>query len=346
MVPIPVPEPYTFPVTLRVTRKIFIGNIAFGLLFVGIFLYGLITINPSVDPMTWIICLLAGVLLGVTSLEIISREIRLTDDRIFYREWFYWREMEYTKITAVQYYYQIESQSGGKFPILELSGRAGTKMALGLGMFESPANLWIIYDVLRKKAIRADICQTTETFFADPNAIAWQRIKEPEPYTLPLTLGVDRGSSILLSVLFLPVIAGILYFGVFLSPPQNLATWVFFFLITGGFLIGYLALVMPAIRLSGDRISCRDHFFAKEMEYRRITAVRYYYRDTWSAWDSGPVLELSADTGDMITISLGMFISSEHLPLIYDVLKKNAPRANLPQSPREFFARPGTIVAS
>jgi hypothetical protein len=82
------------------------------------------------------------------------------------------------------------------------------------------------------------------------------------------------------------------------------------------------------------------------MEYTEITRVRYYYRDTWTFWSSGPVLELSGKSGDRIAMQFGPFISPAHLAVVYDVLKKKAPQANLRNSAGVFFSRPDAIVGS
>jgi hypothetical protein len=109
-------------------------------------------------------------------------------------------------------------------------------------------------------------------------------------------------------------------------------------------LIAGFFFVMPAVRLTGDRISYREFFFWQEMEYAEITGVRYYYRDTWTVWSSGPVLELSGKSGDRIAMQFGPFISPAHLAVVYDVLNKKAPQANLRNSPGVFFARPDEMV--
>jgi len=40
------------------------------------------------------------------------------------------------------------------------------------------------------------------------------------------------------------------------------------------------------------------------------------------------------------------FISPKNLPIIYDVLKKNASRAGIHKSPEEFFAHPDITAGS
>jgi hypothetical protein len=169
-------------------------------------------------------------------------------------------------------------------------------------------------------------------------------IPAPEPYTLPLTLRIDRSVPVNMSILSLTVI--LLFVSAITNPPGTLAGWMLCFLITAGLLLVCFFFVLPAIRLTGDRISYRELFFWKDIEYTRITGVRYYFRDTWTFWTSGPVIELSMDSGDRIAMQFGSFISPAHLPVIYDVLKKKAPQAGLRNSPGVFFSRPDAIVGS
>jgi hypothetical protein len=118
-----------------------------------------------------------------------------------------------------------------------------------------------------------------------------QPIPAPEPYTLPLTLRMDGSVPINMSAPLLLVLAVMTYIAsAVANPPGSLAGWMPCFLITAGLLLGCFFFVMPAVRLTEDRISCRVLFFWNGMEYTRITAVRYYYRDTWTFWTSGPVL--------------------------------------------------------
>jgi hypothetical protein len=344
MLPIPAPVPYALPYVLRKNRRSFIVFFAIILLLcIAPWLYFAASTDPAGDPVTWIGCFLFVAFFGLLLLGSVSGKIILTEDRISSREWFFWKEMEYARITAVRFYYK-DAGEGGTVPMLELSGDTGKKITINLGMYASPANLWVIYDVLKKKAVLAGIHQSPDEFFTVPGETSWGKNALLEPYTLPLILRIDRVSSIIVSVLFLPLIAAIFYFGVFLSPPANLATRVFFLLITGFFLLGYLAFVMPAIRLTEDRISLRTWFFWKELEYTRITVVRFYCRNSYPGWDSEPVLELSGDTGDRITLSFGILISADHLPVIYDVLKKRAPQAGLGKSAEEFFTHPDAIA--
>jgi hypothetical protein len=295
---------------------------------------------------TWILCLLLAAGLGISCLDTISRGIRLTEDRISYGKWFFWKGLEYTRITAVRFYYRI-AQRGVKLPMLELSGDTGNKITIDLGLFDTPTNLGIIYDVLNKNARHADFSNSPEAFFTDPGANALKGHMVPEPYTLPLTLRVARSTFMFWSILCLPIIAAMVYFAAIGSPPPNMVTWALVFLMIGGFSLLYLYFILPAIRLTEDKISYREHFFSKEMEYTTITAIRYYYRDSRSVWDSGPVLELSGDNGDKITMRfVNSFISPKNLPIIYDVLKKNASRAGIHKSPEEFFAHPDITAGS
>jgi predicted outer membrane lipoprotein len=144
------------------------------------------------------------------------------------------------------------------------------------------------------------------------------------------------GTFIALSVFFLPFIAILIF-----------STWVLGLPLAAGVGLLYLNAITHEIRLTEDRISYREWFFSKEMEFQRITAVRYcYYKNTWAFWNWGPVLELSGDSGDTITISFGTLINPERLPVIYDVLKKHALRADLRKSPEEFFRDPDPTAGS
>lgn len=335
MQPIPAPGQYTLPLTLRKNRRTFIASSVIFLLITAFPLYYLVTTNILDDPTIWIMCFLLAAFFGVFFLGGLSNGIRLTEDRISNRELFFSKEMEFQRITAVRFY--IQNSGEVESPILELSEDSGTTITINLGMFDSQKNRWIIYDVLKKKASRAGIKKSFEEFFTDPDAATpWRRNLKPGPYQLPLTLRMGLGTFIALSVLFLPFI-GIAIFSTWLPGP----------LAGAGVGLLYLNTITQGIRLTEDRISYREWFFSKEMEYQRITAVRYhYYKSTWAFWNWGPALELSGDSGDTITMKFGTLINPEHLPVIYDVLKKNAIRADLRNSPEEFFAHPGAIAGS
>lgn len=340
MLSIPAPVPYTLPISLQKNQKIFIpGAVLFLLLGIAPFFFFGMSTDPAGDPVTWSVCFLFAVFWGLVFLGVVSSNVRFTEDRISTREWFFRKEIEYARLTAVRFSYR-NGGGGGSVPILELSSDNGNKITLNLAMYGSPANFWIIYDVLKKKAGLAGIHQSPDEFFTVPGETAWRKNILPEQYSLPLTLRINRGPFIGLSVFFLPLIAAILWFGVVLSPPPNLVTWVLFIVITAFFLLPYLSMILPAIRLTEDRISCRKWFFWKEMEYARITGVRFSYRN------SDPMLELSGDTGNRMTVEFGGFISPEHLPIVYDVLKKKAGLAGLHQSPEEFFAHPDVNAGS
>jgi hypothetical protein len=342
MLPIPAPVPYTLPLTLRKNRRpVITFSVGILLLCIAPTLYFATITNPPRTVGEWLIFFFIAGFFVLLFLGGLSNKIRLTEDRISYREWFFTKEMEYSRITKVRFYFR-DAGRGGSIPTLKLSGGAGHPIAINLSMYASPANLWILYDILKKKACRVDLEKSPDEFFTIPGETAWRKNLQPKRYTLPLTLRIDRASFITISVIFLPLIAAILSFGVVFSPPPNLATWALFILITVFFLLLYLAMSLPAIRLTEDRISCRKWFFWKVIEYTKITKVRFYYRPSWPSWDSNPILELSGDTGDTITVNFGMIISVDHIPVIYDVLKKKAGLAVLNKSPEEFFAHPGS----
>ncbi|OPX63189.1 MULTISPECIES: hypothetical protein [unclassified Methanoregula] len=345
MQPIPAPEPYTLPLTIRVPRSSFILFSVIFLLLIALLLF-FATGIPLVTMEDWTPVFLIAAGMGLCYLFFVMPAIRLTEDRISYRAWFEWSEMEYTRITSVRYYYLTGGDAAAKFPVLELSGDSGNLITINLGMFVFPATLWIIYDVLKKKAPRAYLRNSQEKFFTDSDTTAWRKDLQPGPYSLPLTLRVNPVFFFTMSVIFLPLIAHFFYLAAFAYSTETMEVRVFFSLIIAGLLLVYLFFIMPAIRLTEDRISCRHHFFWNEMEYSRITAVRYCYHDTQTAWDSGPVIELSGESGERITMKFGMFISPLHLPVIYDVLKKKASRAGLRNSPGVFFAYPDTTAGS
>jgi hypothetical protein len=341
MLSTPAPEQYTLPRILRITRNKFIVNSVITLLIIAVPLYCLVTTNIRDKPVTWILFLLFVAVLGLSYLATISHVIRLTEDRISYRKWFFTNEMEYTRITAVQFYYRSIGR-GGKVPMLELSGENGDKILIDLILFDSPANLWIICDVLKKNARQVALHQTPKEFFAHPGETAWKRNIPPGSYTLPLTLRVARKTFIFRIVVFLMGI-GFLLFLFITHPPSDMGSWISFSLMWAVFLLISLPLILPPIRLTEDRISYRKIFFWKTLEYERISAVRFYYLDPVSGM--GPVLELSGNAGDTITMSFDyQLISPENLPIIYDVLKKKAGLVALNKSPEEFFAHPDAMV--
>jgi hypothetical protein len=341
---IPAPEPYTLPLSLRIDRGSYIVfSVIFLLLIVSLLFFAIVI--PLVTIESWIIVLIVAAGLALIYRYVITDEIRLIDDRICYREWFSKKEIEYTRITAVRYHNLIAGEDGAKIRLLEFSMDTGDKITLSPGMGFCPEHLPVIYDVLKKKAPRANLRNSLEEFFTDSDTAVWRGDMVPGPYVLPLTLRMDGSLPVNMSITSLSILAFITYFAAAIAnSPGSIAGWMLCFLITAGLLIVCYFFVMPAVRLAGDRISYREFFFWKEMEYTRITGVRYYYRDTWTFWTSGPVLELSGNSGDRIAMQFGTFISPVHLPVIYDVLKKKAPRADLRNSPGVFFSHPDTIV--
>lgn len=344
MVSIPAPEPYTLPLTIRVSRRDFIGFFVFWLLIGALPLSTLVTTNPLVEPMTWIVGFLYAAGMGLLFLGIpISNEIRLTDEKMFYRQWFSWTAMEYKRITAVRYY--IEDRGWVSVPMLELTGDSGNTITLNLFYFDYPENRRIIHDVMKEKAGRANINRYVEDFYADPNASPWRKNLRPEPYTLPLTLPKDNGGfNTILIIFLLIIIPGSLILTVFPGP----IGWVFCFLLIACYWLGYYLVIRDGweVGLTEDRISYRERSSRKEMEYTRITGVRYYRRDTGSEAGLEQILELSGDNGDTITISFGKNPDPENIGIIYDVLKTKAPQAGLRNSPGVFFDQPDAIVNS
>ena len=88
-----------------------------------------------------------------------------------------------------------------------------------------------------------------------------QPLPAPEPYTLPLTIRIDRSLFILLSVIFLPGIAGLFNFAAFTDPPDNIAEWIFFILMLAFFSLIYLYIITLEIRLTEDKVSIGRWFY-------------------------------------------------------------------------------------
>lgn len=127
---------------------------------------------------------------------------------------------------------------------------------------------------------------------------------------------------------------------------MNIPAWVVWLVGLSCILLWHFWDFGPAIRLTEDRISYRQQLSWTDMEYSRIAAVRYYYWGTSSKRESPPLLELSGDNGDTITINIGMFDNQGNIWIIYDVLKKKAPQAGLRNSPGVFFAYQGATAGS
>jgi len=337
MQPQPTPEPYTLPLTIRIDRSLFIVfSIIFLPVIAGLFNHAAFT-DPPDNIAEWMFFILILAFFSLIYLYIIMPEIRLTEDKVSIGRWFYRQEMEYSRITAVRYYSQPSEYQN--LPMVELSGDSGNTITIGLGIFDSPKNRFIIYDVLKKKATRAGIKKPRGEFFIDPDETPWIKNLLPELYMLPLTLRMNQDSSTIWYATLPLVIAGLVMVALFANALMNIPGWVMCLVGIAGVLLWYLLYYVPEIRLTEDRISYREKFFWKEMEFSRITAVRYYYRDR-SFMDSGPMLELSGDTGDTITMRFGMNPRPANLWITYDVLKKKACRAGLGNSAEEFFSHP------
>lgn len=344
MEPKPLPELCTLPLTIRIDRSLFILlSVIFLPVIAGLFHLAVFT-DPPDNMAEWMIFILMLAFFSLIYLYIITLEIRLTEDKVSIGRWFYTQEMEYSRITAVRYYLQPSEYQ--YLPMLELSGDNGEKITINLGMFDSPKNRLIIYNVLKKKATRAGIKKPMGEFFIDPDATPWKKDLLPEPYMLPLTLRMNQDSSTIWYVT-IPLLIVVLFIIATISQPiMNIPGWMVFLVGITAFLLVYLIYIRPAVRLTKDRISYREWFFWKEMEYTRITAIRYYYQDLSSTLDSGQMLELSGDSGKTITMRFGMGFSPGNLWVIYDVLKKKAGRADLGKSPEEFFAHPDVSAGS
>jgi hypothetical protein len=179
MQPIPAPEPYTLPLTMRITRRDIIMLFLFFLFLSGLSGFG--GFADSSGTMEWRMfsfLFSAGILLFC--LDLITREIRLTEDKISYRAGFSWKEMEYSRITAVRYYYQETGMAS--LPALELTGDSGNTIIVGIDSFDSPKNRFIIYDVLKKKATRAGIYKPMVEFYTVPEENSWKKNLLPRPY--------------------------------------------------------------------------------------------------------------------------------------------------------------------
>ncbi|NMB78319.1 MAG: hypothetical protein GYA23_04420 [Methanomicrobiales archaeon] len=331
-------EPYTLPLTMRITYGPFI------LLTVFIFLplvAGPVYLAAFADPPDNIgvsmICfvILAGFFLFY--LNGIMQEIRLTEEMMCYREWFFWKELEFKTITAARI--SFRPTEIGNLPVLELSRDSGPTISISFSPFDSPKNRFVIYDVLKKKATRAGIYKSWEEFFTDPDANPKIKDLLPQPYTLPLTLPKNKSDFKTIVIIFLLIILpGSLLFTIFPGP----IGWVVCFLLIAGYWLGYYFVIRSGwkIRLCEDRICYQERSSRKEMEYQRITGVRYYRQETGLEEGLEQVLELTGDNGDTITISFGTSPNPESLGILYDVLKKKAPGANLGNSPGVFFYHP------
>jgi len=146
---------------------------------------------------------------------------------------------------------------------------------------------------------------------------------QPEPYTLPLTLTGRSGLNIIWIICLLIIVPGSLILTVFPHP----IAWAFCFLLMACYWLGYLIAIMPGgeVRLTEDRISYYEQSCWKEMEYRRITAVRYYRRNKSLKAGLEQILVLFGDNGDTITMNFGTNPHPEYSGIINDMLRKNAP---------------------
>jgi hypothetical protein len=337
----PVPEPYTLPLTIRASRNEYIGFFVIWLLCGGaISLYTLVTTDPWVNLETWTCALVLFAGTGLLFLgPVITFKIRLEEDRISCREWFFLKEMEYSRITAVRFY--VQQTEMVNIPTLELTVDSSYKITIGLSMGDTPANRSILYEVLKKNATRAGINKSFEDFFSDPDTPpSWRKGLLPQSYSLPLTLRTNEHPFSFWLIISAFLTAGLVITAIFINTMMNMAGWVVLLVGVGGIAFAYFWDSLPAIRLTEDRISCREQTSWKEMEYTQITVVRFYNRDGSSDPDSAPVLELSGDSGDTITIGPGMFANPGNIWIIYDVLKKKAPQAGLRNSPQVFFYHP------
>ena len=164
-------------------------------------------------------------------------------------------------------------------------------------------------------------------------------IPVPESYTLPYVILINRIPFIAMSVIFVPLIVAILYVLALGYPSNNTVGWVLDLLIATGFGLFYTGFISHKILLSENKLSCRQWFFTKEMEYANISGIRYYSWHSTRGIDS-PMLELSGNTGEKITINLLPFVNPVNLSILYDVLKKNAHQADIRKSREEFFSEP------
>jgi hypothetical protein len=80
MQPIPAPEPYTLPVTIRMSRSNSLGLFVLWLLIAVIPVSALVTSDPWVNPVNWVVNFLFVAGMGLLLLgPVILYEIRLTE---------------------------------------------------------------------------------------------------------------------------------------------------------------------------------------------------------------------------------------------------------------------------
>jgi hypothetical protein len=122
---------YTLPYILRINRIPFIALSVIFVPLISVIAFELISTGPGNDPVGWAAGLAIAVIFALFWLGFITQQIRLSDDRLSYRKWFVAKEMDYSSLSEISFYYR-EMGRGIHAPFVELSGSVGEKMAINM----------------------------------------------------------------------------------------------------------------------------------------------------------------------------------------------------------------------
>jgi hypothetical protein len=158
-----------------------------------------------------------------------------------------------------------------------------------------------------------------------------------ETVVLPHVIRINRIPFIAMTAIFPPLITAILVALAWGNPLKDIIGWCAGLLIAIVFSIWYLAFITQEIRLSEQKISYRQWFFLKEMQYGGISEIRCYYRYVKRGPDR-PVLEILGKSGETIPINLLPFLNRKNMLDIFNVLQGHVPQADLKKCWKELFS--------
>jgi len=118
--------------------------------------------------MWWTDDLAMVILFTFTWLGSVTQKVHLSEDRLSYRKW--WsakKEMEYSSLSRVSFYFR-DSRYGIGPPVVELWGYTGESLLINLFPLKDGAKIWVLHDVLKRKAPQAKMERSFESIFPEP----------------------------------------------------------------------------------------------------------------------------------------------------------------------------------
>jgi hypothetical protein len=166
-----IPVSYKLPYTLRIDRNTLVAKFVIFMMPIACLAFILAAYSPPGNEIAKCAVVLVFVAM-VTPIWLDSAmyEVQLSEDLLSYRGLLVKKEMGYSSISDISFYYNYVK--GGKIPMylpfVELRDYTGESLLIGLRPFKSETKIWVLHDVLKRKAPQATMERSFEKIFQKP----------------------------------------------------------------------------------------------------------------------------------------------------------------------------------